>query len=199
MSTKQGKPSNKPNQGKRKGGPPGQKLDQEQSLKLDRRDEEQAGAINASPNTPVTGVAESAALADPAQLPAVGLPADVVVLSGGEIIPAAVPSFGVFARWKNSPIGIGIQSITATYANYIAASLQEIWFGEKLLSAQSFEKAIETQTESTKRTYAEFFIVSQKIFELNGELAKQTFRSWDRAWCRPLSEARANEALTAVR
>ncbi len=173
MSSKQSTPSNKATQRKRKGNLPGQKLVQEQSPKLDRRDEEQAGAIIASTNAPLAGVAESAELAEPAQLPAENRAADVAALS--EEVPAAVPPLGVPARPENSPISM--QSIAAVYADYVKRSLQETArFSEKLLSARSFENAIETQNEFARRTYAEFLSASQKIFELYGELAKQTFR-----------------------
>lgn len=192
-----GKPSNKPTRRKRRGSPADQNLDQEQSPKLDQRDEEQAGRINASIDTPVTGVAEPAELAEPALLSAENFAAEVAVLSSDEIVPAAVPSIGVFAHVGDPQISI--RNIAAAYANYIKTALQETaCFGEKLLSARSVEQAIETQTEFTKRTYAEFLIASQKIFELYGELAKQTSRSWPRAWGKPLSEVGANEALTAL-
>jgi hypothetical protein len=43
------------------------------------------------------------------------------------------------------------------------------------MSARSFDKAIEVQTEFARQAYANFVAESQKICELYSELAKQIF------------------------
>jgi hypothetical protein len=53
-------------------------------------------------------------------------------------------------------------------------------FVEKLVGVRSFDKAIEVQTEFARQAYASFVAQSQKICELYGELARQTFSPWER-------------------
>jgi hypothetical protein len=47
------------------------------------------------------------------------------------------------------------------------------------MGVQSFDKAIELQTEFARQAYANFVAESQKILELYSELAKQIFKPWE--------------------
>jgi hypothetical protein len=169
-TTHQDKSSDKLRQRSRKADRRGQKTDQQQSPKLDQRDEDQIGAVIASTDAPTNGAAA------PAELPSSGAPAPADVALIGEAAPADALSIGAPA--DNHPISV--QTIAIAYGDYTKKSFQETrFFVEKLMGVQSFDKAIELQTEFARQAYANFVAESQKILELYSELAKQIFKPWE--------------------
>jgi hypothetical protein len=169
---RQDKSSGKPRQRSRKADQRGQKPDQQQTPKLDHRDEDQIGAMVASTDTPTNGAAAQT------DLPSSGTAAAADVPIIGQVAPADVPSIGAVAPADDRPISI--QTIANAYGDYTKKSLQETRsFVEKLMGVRSFDKAIELQTEFARQAYANFVADSQKIFELYSELAKQIFKPWE--------------------
>src|ERR1700694_4984483 len=72
---------------------------------------------------------------------------------------------------------IGLHAIAAAYSDYTKKSLDETRsFVEKLSGVRSFDKAMEVQTEFAKQAYDTFVAESQKMRELYGKLALQTFK-----------------------
>jgi hypothetical protein len=186
-TTHKDKPRSKPRQRSRKADQRGQKPDQEQSPKLVQRDEDRIGAMVASTDTLTNGAAApveppSSGAPVPADVPLIGevAPADAppivaaapVDLPSSEHVLADAPSIGTVTPADNCPVSI--QAIANAYRDYTKKSLQETGsFVEKLMAVQSFDKAIEVQTEFAKQAYANFVAESQKICELYIELAKQ--------------------------
>jgi hypothetical protein len=71
----------------------------------------------------------------------------------------------------------GFQAIATAYGNYTTKSFENTKsFVEQLSAAQSFDKAIEIQTEFAKTAYETFVIESQRIGALYGDLAKQSYK-----------------------
>ncbi|MGO9675184.1 MAG: phasin family protein [Methylocella sp.] len=70
-----------------------------------------------------------------------------------------------------------LQTINAETTNYSKKSLEDgAAFLEKLLSAKSFESAIQIQSEYAKAFYEAFIAQSKKIAELYSNLAKEAFK-----------------------
>jgi phasin family protein len=90
------------------------------------------------------------------------------------------------AATQTSPIGaaapadaspIGLHTIATAYGDYTRKSLEETRsFVEKLSGARSLDKAVEVQTEFARQAYETFVAESQKMRELYGKLARQTFK-----------------------
>ena len=174
-TTHQDKSNGKPRKRGRKADQRGQKPEQPQSPKLDRQDENQVSPMVAS-----TDALTNSAVA-PAEVPLIGevdMPLTGEVLPP-EVLPPEVPSISATAPADYRPISI--QTIANAYADYTVKSFEENRsFVEKLIGVRSFDKAIEVQTEFARQAYASFVAESQKICELYGELARQTFRPWER-------------------
>ena len=66
------------------------------------------------------------------------------------------------------------QTIANAYGDYASKSLEQTWsYFEKLAAVRSPDKALEVQTEFAKQAYETFIAESQKILELQSELARQ--------------------------
>lgn len=156
-TTPRDKSSGRPRQRSRKADQRGQKPEQQQTPKVDQRHEEEIGPMVTSTGAPTNGAAT--------------LP-DVPLI--GEVAPADAPSIATAVPAANHEISL--QTIANAYGDYTKKSFQETRsFVEKLMSARSFDKAIEAQTEFARQTYANFVAESQKIYELYSELARQIF------------------------
>jgi hypothetical protein len=84
-------------------------------------------------------------------------------------------SVGAAAPADTSPIGL--LTIATAYSDYTRKSLEETRsFVEKLSGVRSLDKAVEVQTEFAKQAYETFVAESQKMRELYGKLARQTFK-----------------------
>lgn len=161
-TTHQGKSGGKPRQRTRKADKRGRKSEQEQRPKLDQRHEDRIDPVI----DPVIASADVDANVAAA-------PEDVAVI--GEVqppnLPAVVPA-------NTNPVNI--ETIANEYRDYTRKSFQESrFFVEKLMQVQSFDKAIEIQSEFARQAYGDFVAESQKICELYSELAKQTFKRWE--------------------
>ena len=170
-TTQKDKSSGKARQRSRKADQRSQKPERPQGPKLDQEMEDQTGSLMA--DTPTNGEAP------PAPAPSIDevAPAEVPLID--EIAPADAPSIGPAAPAHHRPIDI--QTIAIAYEDYAKRSFQESGsFVEKLMGVQSFDKAIEVQTEFARQAYVNFVAESQRMCELYNELAKQIFRPWER-------------------
>jgi hypothetical protein len=78
----------------------------------------------------------------------------------------------MFGEWNK-----GWQAIAAEITDYTKRSFEEgTATVEKLLSAKSFEQAIEIQTGYAKRAYDDYLHQVSKIGGLYAELAKEAYR-----------------------
>jgi hypothetical protein len=160
-TTHQDKSSGKPRQRSQKRSQRGQKPEQQQSPKLDQRDEDQISPMVASTDAPTNGAAP------PANAPLIG-----------EVAPADALPIGAAAPADDRPISI--QNIANAYVDYTKKSFQENRsLVEKLMGVRSFDKAIEVQTEFARQAFANFVAESQKICELYSKLATQILRPWE--------------------
>jgi hypothetical protein len=74
----------------------------------------------------------------------------------------------------------GFQAIATAYGDYTKKSFEDTKsFVEKLSGVRSFDKAIEVQTEFAKTAYETFVTDSRKIGALYGDLAKQSYKSFE--------------------
>jgi hypothetical protein len=75
------------------------------------------------------------------------------------------------------PSPVGLHTIATAYSDYTRKSLEDTrCFVEKLSRVRSFDKALEVQAEFAKQAYVTFLAESQKMRELYGKLARQTFK-----------------------
>ena len=82
----------------------------------------------------------------------------------------------VLGEWNR-----GWQAIAAEITDYTKRSFEEgTATFEKLLSAKSFEQAIEIQTGYAKRAYDEYMHQLSKIGGMYAELAKEAYRPVER-------------------
>jgi Phasin protein len=160
-TTHQDKSGGKPRQRGRKADQRNQKPEQQQSPKLDRRDDDQIGATVASTEAFTNSEAASE---------------DVPLV--GEVLPPDATSIGATALADYGPITI--QTIARAYGDYTTRSFEESRsLVEKLMGVRSFDKAIEVQTEFARQAYANFVAESERICALYGELARQIFKPWE--------------------
>jgi hypothetical protein len=83
----------------------------------------------------------------------------------------------VFGEWSK-----GWQAIAAEMTDYTKRSFEEgTATVEKLLSAKSFEQAVEIQTGYAKRAYDDYMHQVSKIGGLYAELAKEAYRPVEKA------------------
>jgi hypothetical protein len=87
---------------------------------------------------------------------------------------AAMKAFG---DWNK-----GLQAIAAEMTDYTKRSFEDgTATMEKLLSAKSFEQAVEIQTGYAKRAYDEYMHQMSKIGGLYAELAKEAYKPVEKA------------------
>jgi hypothetical protein len=83
----------------------------------------------------------------------------------------------MFGEWSK-----GWQAIAAEMTDYTKRSFEEgTSTVEKLLSAKSFEQAVEIQTGYAKRAYDDYMHQVSKIGGLYAELAKEAYRPVEKA------------------
>ena len=71
----------------------------------------------------------------------------------------------------------GFQAVASAYGDYTKKSFEDTkTFFEKLSGVKSFDKALEAQSEFAKSSCEAFVTESQKIANLYGDLAKQSFK-----------------------
>lgn len=79
------------------------------------------------------------------------------------------------------PLPVGLHTIATAYSDYTRKSLENTrCFVEQLSGVRSFDKAVEVQAEFAKQTYVTFLAELQKLRELYGKLARQTFKPLER-------------------
>jgi hypothetical protein len=77
----------------------------------------------------------------------------------------------------------GFQTIAVEVADYQKKSFEQGTAAlERLLSARSIDKAVETQTDYFKTAYEGFVAQSKKIGEIYADLAKETYKPVETAF-----------------
>jgi len=72
---------------------------------------------------------------------------------------------------------VSLRTIANAYSDYTRRSLEETRsYVERLKGARSLGKAMEVQSDFARHAYENFFADSQKIYELQKELARQMFK-----------------------
>jgi hypothetical protein len=164
-TTQRDKPTGKPRQRSRKADQRNQKGEPQAAV---RPDQDETRAIIAPTEAELAPVAMAVAedVTDTALSEA--------ALSG-EVLPPDV-------RDATSPSNaVGLQSVAQAYGDYTRKSWQASRFlVERLITARTFDEAIEIQGEFAKQAYTNFLAQSERICELYGELAKQFFRPFDK-------------------
>jgi Phasin protein len=177
MSSHKNKSGGKPRQRGQKGDQRRQIPEQSPSPKFEQ-DAGQTDLMVASsdPMTASTPTASMETASTEALTTREAAPVDVPLV--GEVLPPAASSTGA-ASAGNYPVTI--QTIAKAYGKYTTRSFEDgMSFVEKLMSVRSFDKVIEVHTEFARQAYANFFAESGRMCELYSELAKQTFRPWER-------------------
>jgi hypothetical protein len=91
----------------------------------------------------------------------------------GEVLPPEVR--------EHAPQTAGAQAIALAYGDYTRKSvLAGRFLVERLVTVRSFEEAIEIQGEFAKHAFANFVAHSERICELYGAWAQQSFGSFDK-------------------
>ena len=76
---------------------------------------------------------------------------------------------------------VNFQTLADAYSDYTRKSLEQTRaFVEKLSGVRSLDKAMEVQAEFAKQSYETFVAGSQRICELQGQLARQAFKPLQR-------------------
>jgi hypothetical protein len=97
---------------------------------------------------------------------------EAVTALSGEVLPPE-------AR-EHAPQTTGAQAIALAYGDYTRKSvLTGRFLVERLITARSFEEAIEIQGDFAKQAYANFVAHSERICELYGAWAQQCFRPFE--------------------
>lgn len=93
---------------------------------------------------------------------------------GQQNVDTAMKAFGEWSK--------GWQAIAAEMTNYTKRSFEEgTATVEKLMSAKSFEQAVEIQTGYAKRAYDDYMHQVSKIGGLYTELAKEAYKPVEKA------------------
>jgi hypothetical protein len=93
---------------------------------------------------------------------------------GQQNVDVAMKMFGEWSR--------GWQTIAAEMTDYTKRSFEEgTATVEKLLSAKSFEQAVEIQTGYAKRAYDDYMHQASKIGGLYADLAKEAYKPVEKA------------------
>lgn len=178
-TTQRDKPTAKARQRNRKD-QRNQKSERQASVRPDR-DDESAPIVAPADAAPVAMVAmEEAGGVAMEQVTEVAteeaMEEDTEVALSGEVLPPDVS--GDTAPPSNA---VGLTTVVQAYGDYTRKSWQASRFlVERLMTARSFDEAIEIEGEFAKQAYANFFAQSQKICGLYGEMAKQLFQPFDK-------------------
>jgi hypothetical protein len=176
-TTQRDKPTAKQRQRNRKADQRNQKGEQQAAPSSDqekpdreRPDQNQERPIVAPP---IVAAAEAEPLAMAASEEAIEEAAEMPL--SGEVLP---PDVGDTTPPMNA---VSLQTVIQAYGDYTRNSWQTNRFlVERLVTARSFDEAIEIQGEFARQAYANFLAQSQKMCELYGELAIQFFRPLDK-------------------
>jgi hypothetical protein len=184
-STDQDKPTGKPGQRSRKADQRRQKSASGQAPKPDQ-------PPNPEPDRLLSPAPDQLKRPEPDQQPKAEARIDAVVASTATAaIPAVAPPDASPVAAPAAVAPVSMQTIANAYRDYTRKSFEETTcFFEQLTGVRSLDQAIEIQTEFAKRAYATFVAQSQKICELHGELAKQTFKPLERLVSRTTPDAR---------
>jgi hypothetical protein len=99
---------------------------------------------------------------------------------GASLTPAEIAT-GTGPAAVTEGAHVNFQSIANAYGDYTRKSLEQTRsFVDKLSGVRSLDKVMEAQAEFAKQTYENFVAGSQRICELQRELAKQAFKPLQR-------------------
>ena len=97
---------------------------------------------------------------------------EAVAALSGEVLPPVR---------EHAPQTAGAQAIALAYGDYTRKSwLTGRFLVERLITARSFDEAIEIQGDFARQAYANFVAHSERICELYGAWAQQCFRPFDK-------------------
>ena len=168
LSAPDNRPSGKSGRRKRKG---------PQSRKTEQRKE----AEQQQEHTPVQSQDASEEISAPVAS-SDSSPTESAPVASSDISPTDTPATGTLAIETSSVVpavstettAVSPQTIADAYGEYARKSLEQTWsYFEKLAAVRSPDKALEVQTEFAKQAYETFMAESQKILELQNELARQ--------------------------
>lgn len=92
--------------------------------------------------------------------------------AGKDNMDLMMKSFGSFGK--------GMQAIAAEYADFSKKSFEESSAAfEKMVAAKSPDKALATQGEFVKESYAGLVSEMNKINEMYADLARETYKSFE--------------------
>jgi hypothetical protein len=96
---------------------------------------------------------------------------EAVAALSGEVLPPVR---------EHAPQTAGAQAIALAYGDYTRKSwLNGRFLVERLITARSFDEALEIQGDFARQAYANFVAHSERICELYGAWAQQCFRPFD--------------------
>ena len=96
---------------------------------------------------------------------------EAVTALSGEVLPPVR---------EHAPQTAGAQAIALAYGDYTRKSwLNGRFLVERLITARSFDEALEIQGDFARQAYANFVAHSERICELYGAWAQQCFRPFD--------------------
>jgi len=186
-STDENKPKGRTGQRKAKAKQPGPKVDQRQSQKPDRRQDDSDDldvAVALDEALPVEAMepVESLASPDPSEIRSVIKASEPRV--DGALVPVAAAPIAITPIAMAGPIEnswSGFQTIAHAYRAYAWRSIEEtMGLIEKLTLAPSIDKTVEAQSEFTRNVCDGFLEDSQKIWRLYSGFAGQIFHSFER-------------------
>ncbi len=174
-TTQQDKPTAKQRQRNRKADQRNQKSERQATS---RPDQDETSSIvapaEAAPAEVAPEEAAPVAMAAAEEAAEVALNEVEVGLSG-EVLP---PDVRDTTRPSNA---VDLQTVAQAYSDYTRTSwLASGFLVERLVTARSFDEAIEIQGEFARQAFANFAAQSQKICELYGKLAQQFFSPFDK-------------------
>jgi len=185
-STDENKPKGRTGQRKAKAKQPGPKVDQRQSQKPDRRQDDSDDldvAVALDEALPVEAMepVESLASPDPSEIRSVIKASEPRV--DGALVPVAAAPIAITPIAMAGPIEnswSGFQTIAHAYRAYAWRSIEETMdLVENLTLARSLDRTVELQNGFTRKACDDYLEDSQKIWRLYSEVTRQIFRSFE--------------------
>lgn len=180
-STDENKAKGRTGQRKAKAKQPGPKVDQRQSQKPDRRQDDSDDldvAVALDEALPVEAMEPMEALAspDPAEVRSVIKASDP--RADGALVPVGLAPIAMAGPIEN--FWSGFQTIAHAYRAYAWRSIDEtMGLVENLTHARSLDRTVEIRNEFTRKACADYLEDSQNIWRLYSEVTRQIFRSFE--------------------
>jgi hypothetical protein len=189
VTTQQDKPTAKQRQRNRKADQRNQKGEQRAASKPDQERPDQEMPDQERHDRDLASPIVAPAEAEPVAIEPVAIEQVAIVAAGeapevalsGEVLPPDVGDTTPPLDAAPPLNAVSLQTVAQAYGDYTRKSWQTSrLLVERLITARSFDEAIEIQGEFAKQAYANFLAQSQKVYELHGELAVQFFKPLDK-------------------